>query len=230
LSNEIKGEFKNDFIFISTDDLRPYHPAYSVLQQNPKTIQNAANLVNPYASAWTERLIEYCIQNKHNLIIDSTLGGNTEAVFRTIDMYKTNGYQVHIRVMAVPAIVSRLSIFLRYETQLAEKGFARWTRTEDHDDRFEKLESVLEQIMTSKQIDSYKFYERILRENGTIELKSHSLQGNLNLFRLVRNSIDSHTLKYIESTTDKIKSYIQKRTGDMTEFEKYIDLLRDFKK
>ena len=167
LSNEIKKEFIDNFIFISTDDLRPYHPAYSALQQNPETVQNAANLVNPYASAWTERLIEHCITQKYNLIIDSTLGGNTEAVYWTIDMYRNNGYQVHLRVMAVPAIISKLSIFLRYETQLAEKGFARWTRMEDHDDRFEKLETVLEEIITSKPIDSLKFYERVLGNNGT---------------------------------------------------------------
>jgi predicted ABC-type ATPase len=162
LKEEIFKEFKECFIFISTDDLRPYHPAYSALQQNPETIQNAANLVNPYASAWTERLIEYCIANKYNLIIDSTLGGNTEAVFRTIDMYKNNGYQVHLRVMAVPAIISKLSIFLRYETQLAEKGFARWTRMEDHDDRFEKLETVLKEIITSNQLIRLDFMSEFL--------------------------------------------------------------------
>jgi hypothetical protein len=115
--------------------------------------------VNPYASAWTERLIEHCITHKYNLIIDSTLGGNTEAVFRTIDMYKNNGYQVHLRVMAVPAIISKLSIFLRYETQLVEKGFARWTRMEDHDDRFEKLRVVLKEIISLKLIGTLKFYE-----------------------------------------------------------------------
>jgi UDP-N-acetylglucosamine kinase len=128
LKDEVILEFNESFIFISTDDLRLYHPVYLELQQNPETVQNAANLVNPYASAWTEKLIKHCIENQYNLIIDSTLGGNIKAVYDTIDMFRNNGYQVHLRVMAVPAIISKLSIFLRYETQLAEKGFARWTR------------------------------------------------------------------------------------------------------
>lgn len=59
LVNEIKKEFQKDFIFISTDDLRLYHPAYSALQQNPETLQNVANLVNPYASAWKHRSIYF---------------------------------------------------------------------------------------------------------------------------------------------------------------------------
>jgi predicted ABC-type ATPase len=218
LSNEIKKEFKEHFIFISTDDLRLYHPAYSALQQNPETIQNAANLVNPYASAWTERLIEYCITNKYNLIIDSTLGGNTEAVFRTIDMYKNNGYQVHLRVMAVPAIISKLSIFLRYETQLAEKGFARWTRMEDHDDRFEKLEKVLREIITSKPIDSLRFYERVFTENETIKLKALDSWED---FLKARSSTDKNTMKFVANTYKKIKGLIIERNGDLKELEKY---------
>lgn len=216
LSNEIKKEFTDDFIFISTDDLRLYHPAYSALQQNPETIQNAANLVNPYASAWTERLIEHCITQKYNLIIDSTLGGNTEAVYRTIDMYRQNGYQVHLRVMAVPAIISKLSIFLRYETQLAEKGFACWTRMEDHDDRFEKLETVLEEIVTSKKVDSIKFYQRIFGDNGTIELEAFDAWET---FKIVRNSLDSNTKKVVKKTSKRVLGLIQKRKGDLSEFE-----------
>ncbi len=44
LQKEIAKEFTEDFIFISTDDLRLYHPAYLELQQNTETIQNATNL------------------------------------------------------------------------------------------------------------------------------------------------------------------------------------------
>jgi hypothetical protein len=155
---------------------------------------------------------------QYNLIIDSTLGGNTEAVFRTIDMYKNNRYQVHLRVMAVPAIISKLSIFLRYETQLAEKGFARWTRMEDHDDRFEKLETVLQEITVSKSIDSLRFYERVFSENATIELKAFD---SWEVFLKIRNyALNEQTMDFVENTSGKIKTLIQKRNGDLTEFEK----------
>jgi predicted AAA+ superfamily ATPase len=59
LVKEVEKEFQKDFVFISTDDLRLYHPQYIKLQSDPQTVQNAANLVNPYASAWTERLIKH---------------------------------------------------------------------------------------------------------------------------------------------------------------------------
>ncbi len=171
LPPKIVQEFKEDFIFISTDDLRRHHPAYKDLQQNPETVQDAANLVNPYASAWTEMLIKYCIENNYNLIIDSTLGGKIQSNYDTIDMFINNGYQVHLRVMSVPAIISKLSIFLRYENQLVKEGFARWTRMEDHDDRFENLEINLFEITNVYELGSLKFYERIFDDYKTIGLK-----------------------------------------------------------
>ncbi len=215
LQKEIAKEFTEDFIFISTDDLRLFHPVYLELQQNPETVQNAANLVNPYASAWTEKLIKYCIENKYNLIIDSTLGGNIQAVYDTIDMFRNNDYQVHLRVMAVPAIISKLSIFLRYETQLAEKGFARWTRMEDHDDRFENLKINLIAILNTKPPDSIKFYERVLEALGTNKLK---YLNNFQVKDLENIEVNSKMLSFVENMADRIETLIQKRNGSLKEF------------
>ncbi|MFY7907993.1 MAG: zeta toxin family protein [Emticicia sp.] len=229
LVNEVKKEFQKDFIFISTDDLRLYHPAYAVLQQNPETLQNAANLVNPYASAWTERLIKHCIENKFNLIIDSTLGGNINAVYQTVDMLRENDFSFHLRLMAVPALISKLSIFLRYESQLKEKGFARWTRMEDHDDRFEKIPSVIEQIFATKPPDTARFYQRVLSENSTISLKSSQvffLDNNafptfafLKEFNSFRNQLDENHVVFICYTISTVHNFIQLRNGSLAELK-----------
>lgn len=215
LKDEVILEFNESFIFISTDDLRLYHPAYLELQQNPETVQNATNLVNSYASTWTEELIKYCIENKYNLIIDSTLGGNIKAVYDTIDMFRNNGYQVHLRVMAVPAIISKLSIFLRYESQLAEKGFARWTRMEDHDDRLKNLKINLIKIESVKNPDSIRFYERVLGVLGTNKLKC--LDG-IQVKDLENIEVNSEMLSFVENMADRIKILIQKRNGSLKEF------------
>lgn len=233
LVNEVKKEFQKDFIFISTDDLRLYHPAYAALQQNPETLQNAANLVNPYASAWTERLIKHCIENKFNLIIDSTLGGNINAVYQTVDMLRENNFSFHLRLMAVPAFISKLSIFLRYESQLKEKGFARWTRMEDHDDRFSKIPSVAEQIFATKPPDTARFYQRVLSEKSTTSLKSSQvffLDNNafptfafLKEFNSLRNQLDETHLAFISYTISNVHSLIQLRNGSLSEFKATIN-------
>ncbi|WP_305952946.1 zeta toxin family protein [Emticicia oligotrophica] len=232
LVNEVRKEFQKDFIFISTDDLRLYHPAYATLQQNSETLQNAANLVNPYASAWTERLIKYCIENKFNIIIDSTLGGNVIAVYHTIDMLRENNFSFHLRLMAVPALISKLSIFLRYEFQLKEKGFARWTRMEDHDDRFEKIPQVLEQIFTSKPPDAARFYQRVLATNITTSLKSSQvffLDNNtfptfafLQDFQLNRNLLNRNDTGFIVDSIRNIEVFILQRGGTLDEFRTMI--------
>ncbi len=230
LAKEVEKEFQKDFIFISTDDLRLYHPAYLKLQQNPETLQNAANLVNPYASAWTEGLIKHCIEHRYDIIIDSTLGGNVEAVYKTIDMLRVNYYSFHLRIMAVPALLSRLSIYLRYESQLKEKGFARWTRMEDHDDRYDKIPSVLEQIFTTKPPDSACFYQRVFSEKTTIALKSSQvffLDKNtfptfvfLQDFNLSRNQLNENDADFIIHSIKSIAELIEQREGSFEEFIK----------
>ena len=232
LVNEVKKEFQKDFIFISADDLRLYHPAYASLQQNPETLQNAANLVNPYASAWTERLIKHCIENKFNLIIDSMLGGNVNSVYQTIDMLRENDFSFHIRLMSVPALISKLSIFLCYESQFREKGFARWTRMEDHDDRFEKIPQVLEQILTTKPPDTTRFYQRVLAGNITISLKSSQvffLDNNtfptfafLQDFHLFRNQLNRNDTGFIVDSIRNIEAFILQRESDLGDFRKMI--------
>ncbi len=229
LVKEVEDEFQKDFIFISTDDLRLYHPAYTALQQNPETLQNAANLVNPYASAWTERLIKHCIENKFNLIIDSTLGGNVNAVYQTVDLLRENDFSFHLRLMAVPALISKLSIFLRYESQLKEKGFARWTRMEDHDDRFEKIPSVIEKLFAIKPPDTARFYQRVLSENSTISLKSSQvffLDNNafptfafLKEFNSFRNQLDENHVVFISYTINTVHNFIQLRKGSLVELK-----------
>jgi predicted ABC-type ATPase len=216
LVKAVEQEFQKDFIFISTDDLRLYHPAYQKLQKDPKNVQNAANLVNPYASAWTERLIKYCIENKYNLIIDSTLGGNITAVYDTIDMLRAGGFEFHLRLMAVPSLISKLSIFLRYESQLIEKGFARWTRIEDHDDRFEKIPQVLEQIISNKPPDTIRFFRRKLSDKITISLEPSQLFAFnndsfsnfvvLEQFYLLRNQIQETDFSFIEHAIRQVFS------------------------
>jgi predicted ABC-type ATPase len=229
LVKEVEDEFQKDFIFISTDDLRLYHPAYATLQQNPETLQNAANLVNPYASAWTERLIKHCIENKFNLIIDSTLGGNINAVYYTVDMLRENDFSIHLRLMAVPAFISKLSIFLRYESQLKEKGFARWTRMEDHNDRFEKIPNVAEQIFATKPPDTARFYQRVLSEKSTISLKSSQvffLDNNafptfafLKEFNSFRNHLEENHLAFISHAIKTVQHLIKLRNGSLAEFK-----------
>jgi UDP-N-acetylglucosamine kinase len=226
LKEEVIQEFNENFIFISTDDLRLYHPAYETLQQSPETVQNAANLVNPYASAWTKKLIKYCIENKYNLIIDSTLGGDIQANYDTIEMFINNGYQVHFRVMAVPSIISKLSIFLRYETQLAKEGFARWTRMEDHKDRFENLETNLLHLISRYELSSLKFYERVFDDYKTIgmecveslskkEIKKWTGFENNREFKL-------NNFPYLINTINKLSNIIVETERNKRDFETFV--------
>ena len=112
----------------------------------------------------------------HIHIIDSTLGGNINAVFETIDLFEKNKYSFHLRIMVVPAFLSKLSILLRFKTQLLEKSNARWTRFEDHDNRFDRLPTTLHEILIRKPPQSLGFYIRCL-DRPNLETKSLKREG-----------------------------------------------------
>ena len=236
LPKKITEEFKEDFIFISTDDLRPYHPAYKKLLQNPKTVQNAANDVSEYANDWTEKLIKHCIENRYNLIIDSTLGNDLTITNKTIDMLKSNGYQVHLRAMAIPAIISRLSIFLRYEEQFAENGFARWTQMKDHNDRFKNLEINLLQLISMYKLDSLKFYERVFDDYETIGIECVESLGQKNIKNWAgfdnSREITIDKIPYLINTVNRIGNIIQQTDRNKLDFETFVQndlsFLQDF--
>lgn len=234
LPKKITEEFKEDFIFISTDDLRQYHPAYKELQQNPETVQNAANDVSIYANEWTEKLVKHCIENKYNLIIDSTLGNSLAITYKTIDMFKDIGYQIHLRVMAIPAIISKLSIFVRYEEQLTENGFARWTRMEDHDDRFENLETNLLQLTSRYKLNSLKFYERVFDDYKTIGIECLSQKEIKNWAGFENSRVFTFDkIPYLINTFNRIGSIIQATGRNKLDFETFVQndlsFLEDFK-
>jgi hypothetical protein len=114
--------------------------------------------------------------------------------------------------MAVHPIISKLSIFLRYETQLAEKGFARWTRMEDHDDRFNNLKTNLLEIGKNKKLDSIKFYERVLDESGTTRLKCWEGFEVKDLEKL-KTGVQAFNMK------SKIEQLVERRNGDLKELQ-----------
>ena len=166
LVEEAGKEFGKNVLYVSADDLRAFHPAYNELRTDPLTRANAANLVSPYANQWTEGIIGTAIHNKVSLIIDSTLGGKVESYYQTLDKLKEQGYQTHLRVMGVNGKVSKLGIFERYETQLQQEGTGRWTRMEDHNDRYRKIPIVMEDLLKKYDFASIVLFKHKIEQAG----------------------------------------------------------------
>lgn len=126
---------------IDIDKLREFHPSYLAWQTDAKTEKIAADLTQPDAGAWGRSLLESAIENKRNIVLDSTLG-NTKGTEKQIGMLQDAGYQIIVRVLAVQPEVSHLGVLKRFEDGKQENA-PRWVPPKIEKSAFDNLPKTL---------------------------------------------------------------------------------------
>ena len=102
LENAINIE--NEYISISGDDYREYHPKFEEL--NIRYGKESSKHTQQWAGEITERLIKELGKEKYNLIIEGTLR-TAELPLKEAYRFKKNGYEVELNVVVVKAEKSR---------------------------------------------------------------------------------------------------------------------------
>jgi predicted ABC-type ATPase len=96
LSRTAQQEFNGDIVSIDPDELRKYHPDVDRLRTtHPYTWSGDTH---PDASQWANELRELAVQQKKNIIIDTTLGHGDSAV-RLVNSLQDAGYEVEVRAV-----------------------------------------------------------------------------------------------------------------------------------
>ncbi|BDU18995.1 zeta toxin family protein [Dyella sp. GSA-30] len=95
-------------------------------QHEPKRLRSEYPLTwsghtHPDASQWAGELREAAIEQKKNLIVDTTLANGDHAV-ALINHLQANGYDVEVRAMAAHRLESELGVDERLPDQLIRSG------------------------------------------------------------------------------------------------------------
>ena len=145
-------------VLVNSDALREYHPAFADLQRTDA--DRASFLVNPDTVIWQQKLINVAIENKRNLLLDGTLGGNPIPILTTMQRLHSEEYTIQVSVLAVPAEQSRLGIYKRYEDQLTLKGAGRWVGMENHDRLMGEIAANLALLEGNSIVEHSQLYAR----------------------------------------------------------------------
>ena len=148
LENAINIE--NEYISISGDDYREYHPKFEEL--NIRYGKESSKYTQQWAGEITERLIKELGKEKYNLIIEGTL--------RTAELPLKNGYEVELNIIVVKPEKSYLGTLLRYEQMITKGKTPRMTPKEHHDLVVNSIGNNLEIIYNSKVFDNIKLFDR----------------------------------------------------------------------
>ena len=148
---------KGDFISISGDDYRKFHPLYE--QLNKIYGKDASIYTQQWAGEMVENLVKVAREEKWNVILEGTLR-RAELPIKEAEDFKKNGYSVELYVVAVKPEKSRLGTLTRYEEMLQQGTTPRMTPKEHHDLVVNNIGNNLEIIYNSKAFDNIKLFDR----------------------------------------------------------------------
>ena len=148
---------KDEYISISGDDYREYHPRFKEI--NLEYGKEASKYTQQWAGQITEKLIEKLAKAKYNLIIEGTLR-TAQLPLKEADRFRKLGYEVELHVLVVKPEKSYLGTLLRYEEMIKWGKIPRMTPKEHHDLVVKNIGDNLEVIYNSKAFDNIKLFDR----------------------------------------------------------------------
>ena len=148
---------KDEYISISGDDYREYHPRFKEI--NLEYGKEASKYTQQWAGQITEKLIEKLAKEKYNLIIEGTLR-TAQLPLKEADRFRKLGYEVELHVLVVKPEKSYLGTLLRYEEMIKWGKIPRMTPKEHHDLVVKNIGDNLEIIYNSKAFDNIKLFDR----------------------------------------------------------------------
>ena len=187
---------KDEYISISGDDYREYHPRFKEI--NLEYGKEASKYTQQWAGQITEKLIEKLAKEKYNLIIEGTLR-TAQLPLKEADRFRKLGYEVELHVLAVKPEKSYLGTLLRYEEMIKWGKIPRMTPKEHHDLVVKNIGDNLEIIYNSKAFDNIKLFDR---ENNL--LYNYKENYDINPKNILENEFNS------EWKLEEIKNFREK--------------------
>lgn len=224
LSNMSMRELGPDkTVTIDIDELRDVHPKYREWQTNPATEKSAADLTQPDAGAWGRELFASAIENRRNIVFDTTLG-NTKAALNQITSLQDAGYRVIVRAVAVQPEVSHLGVLKRFEDGKAE-GNPRWVPPQIEKLAFDGLPKTLQAIETAQlketvQLQVFDRSKTKLYDNFEAPANNASMASSLPPLNHERQRpLNSSEVQTYAKDWEKLTTSMERRHAPETELQ-----------
>lgn len=159
----VKKELGYNVAVSDYDIVRALHPKYE--KAHMEVGENIHLALLPDADRANKDLRHYCMKNNLNLIYEGTMRG-TNVFIEIAKEFRDAGYEIDLRLMAVPKLESYGSTFLRYATDLLHNNQPRWISREVHDESYEKFIVTLRELEKQKLFEEAKVYKRGKEDNG----------------------------------------------------------------
>ena len=214
-------------ILITTDEYKPYHPnAIEIARKYPTEY---VEIVEQDAGPWTGSIMKKAIDDKHNFIFEGTL--KNDRILDRIQELKQNGFNVTVRVLAVPRLESLLTVHERYEKQMEVLTYGRLISIEHHNKAYDGIPAVVDKIEKSGLCT----VEVYLRGDEIGEpVKVYSSKEKNERFPTARIALEEYrksegkeTIKTAKTRVNKLRESFVKRNAKESEL-KQLDELENY--
>ncbi|CAG9260924.1 UDP-N-acetylglucosamine kinase (modular protein) [Burkholderia diffusa] len=168
LASEALDDLGGNAVKVDADETRKFHPDYVALMNEDD--RSAADRTHADAGPWAAKLTSAAIAGRRHLVIDGTMR-DPVGLSKLCQKLRNAGYRIEARVMAVNALVSRMSIHERYERQLEVNGYGRWTNRDKHDAAFNGVPLTVESLEADCLVDRIT----VVARNGDAPLYDNRL-------------------------------------------------------
>jgi predicted ABC-type ATPase len=165
-------------VICNADDFRDLHPFASQIKKQHESL--FPDLTAEFAQECNNRLRQYCEDHKFNYILETTFSSG-DRMNETIANMRSKGYNVSIMLLSVHHNLSFLGTRLRYEAMRAQSGYGRTVSKEQHDSRYNLINTTLKSVLKARRYNNLYIFARASRQRllGTkIGLRQLSLNGD----------------------------------------------------
>lgn len=214
-------------ILITTDEYKPYHPnAIEIARKYPTEY---VEIVEQDAGPWTGSIMKKAIDDKHNFIFEGIL--KNDRILDRIQELKQNGFNVTVRVLAVPRLESLLTVHERYEKQMEVLTYGRLISIEHHNKAYDGIPAVVDKIEKSGlcTVEVYLRGDEIGKP-----VKVYSSKEKNERFPTARIALEEYrksegkeTIKTAKTRVNKLRESFVKRNAKESEL-KQLDELENY--
>ena len=191
-----RKDLNENILFLSSDDLRKYHPHYQAIRTE------YPDMVQPLTADFTRNILanleDFAIQQPFNVMLDATLS-NSESVRAKINKFKPHNFEVALQMVAIHKLFSYLNAEESYEKMLLSGKDGNLVAKQYHDQNFEEIGITLQKMDANNLLDKVQIYKC-----ETIE-KEDVLTSTIQLLDTQKNTF--------------IDSYLRERNRDFTDTE-----------
>ena len=213
-------EVSNNALLLSKNELRKYHPNFAEMQSHYPDMLRV--FTDDLAKTLLSNLENEAIEKQLNVVLKASMS-DFDKIAEKINLFKTNTFNVKVKILAIHKMFSYLNSEENYERMLSEDKPASNISKQHHDKNFEAIEATLNKLNQNELLDKVELYKvKLLEKDGVFNTEIATLTSDKDKFMEVftqerhRDFTDVEQI-YLKDKAQKVLNQKTKREANFLE-------------